>query len=99
MKDLRSPYIELAFAICIRAVEDYRAARCFIDRTPPEEDDKEWKKSRRTQMTKALRDTVSFFRSELFYQYSGLNGEQVLKQLEDECDNGYYGDSRNRWQR
>ena len=97
MKDIKSPYIDLAFAICIRAVEDYRASRCFLDKTPDDPNAKQWLKDRRNRMAKALIDTESFFNSDMFYVYSGLDGRKVFKQLKTECDDGYYGESRKRW--
>jgi len=84
--------MELAQAVCLKAVDDYRDARYFIETKqksrPLSTRDKKttgwlWRKN--------LSSAIDFMKSPLFEVYSGLDGPSVLKRLKDECDRGIYG--------
>lgn len=94
MKEIKSPYKELAFAICMRAVDDYRDIRYFFAHTEIDDGSPAYLKERQALFKKELPRIESFFNSELFEIYSGLQGSRVYKKLKDECDHGYYGDHR-----
>lgn len=92
MKDIKDPYSELAFAVCIEAVDSYRRARRFVDNDHVKhyKNHDAGKRVLRDHLNE-LRDTEAFFKSPVFELYSGLDGNKVFEKLKAECDGGYYG--------
>ena len=67
----RRVYENLAHAIVLQAVKDYRLAR---------------KSPRSAESSRVCRDVERFFKSPYFRNLTNLNGEVVLKQLQEEAD-------------
>ena len=92
MKKVRDPYKDLANAICLLAVEDYRNARRFLD--SKQRDRKLTIKSKKTLSwlhRTNLESAITFMNSSMFEFYCGLDGPKILKRLEKECNGGVYG--------
>ena len=68
-----NPYKELANAIIVQAVKDYREALRLLSMNPND------KSAKRDQ-----RNIERFFRSEWFSILTDLNGELLLKKLKEE---------------
>lgn len=68
-------YESLANAIILQAVKDYRQARQKIKKRPRNEDVKAM-----------LRDCESFFLSEWFTYLTSIDGEVLLKKLQEETE-------------
>ena len=87
------PYENLANAIVVQAVKDYRLAIRFLKRHPhtPDHDTEEAKKDKRKnallnkiiQHEGELDDVEHFFRSGWFGTLSNLGGEVLLKKVRD----------------
>lgn len=86
MKDIINPYGELAFAVCLQAVDDYRRGRRFVDKKPVGVS-----AGYSSELRRWLTDSEKFMKSGTFDVYSGLDGREVLKRLRKECDRGDYG--------
>ena len=70
-----SPHEELANAVVLQAVKDYRRAV------------KDIKKAKRNSSAQNMKDECErFFNSKTFNIYTKLDGKMVLKQLESEVD-------------
>ena len=70
---MTDPYEDLAQAIILQAVKDYRDARRKMKRYPK---DKEAKLM--------IRDCESFFRSGLFSVLTNIDGQMLLEKLKEE---------------
>ena len=68
-------YESLANAIVLQAVKDYRQARQKIKKRPRNEDVKAM-----------LRDCENFFLSEWFSYLTSIDGEVLLKKLQEESE-------------
>ena len=70
---MNDPYENLANAIVLQAVKDYREAR------------KKLKKRKKNEDAKLMvEDCESFFRSDWFKALTNLDGEMLLKKLQEE---------------
>lgn len=92
MKDMNDPYKDLAEAVCLQAVDDYRNARYFFEvgRFKKKYTEKT-KKYLMYVYKKYLKTAAEFLNDPAFELYSGLDGEKIYKRLKAECDNGNYG--------
>lgn len=70
---MTAPYENLANAIILQAVKDYREARKKIKKRKKNEDAK-----------LMVKDCERFFRSEWFNALTSLDGEMLLKKLQEE---------------
>lgn len=92
MKDINDPYKDLAEAVCLQTVEDYRNARYFFEVGQFRK--KYTEKTKKYLMyfhKKNLKTAVEFLNDPMFEFYSGLNGKKIYQRLKAECDNGNYG--------
>ena len=72
---MTEPYENLANAIVMQAVRDYRAARRKLK-----------KNSKKAEAKAMLEDCERFFLSDWFETLTNVNGEIVLKKLQQEDD-------------
>ncbi len=70
---MTDPWENLANAIILQAVKDYREARKKLKKRPKNEDAK-----------LMVSDCEAFFRSEWFKALTNVNGEMLLKKLREE---------------
>ena len=92
MKYVSNPYGELANAICLKAVEDYRNARCFFETGQKDRKITHTSKVQLSWLHRTnLASAIKFMNSSMFEFYCGLDGPSILRRLEEECDNGNYG--------
>ena len=70
---MTDPYENLANAIILQAVKDYREARKKLKKRPKNEDAK-----------LMVEDCESFFRSDWFTALTSLDGEMILRKLQEE---------------
>ncbi|MBQ9644197.1 MAG: hypothetical protein IJV26_09195 [Lachnospiraceae bacterium] len=70
---MRSGWEDLAQAIIMKAVDDYRAARRRVRHFPDQKG---------AQAT--IREVERFFRSEWFEQLTDLDGEMLIRKLKEE---------------
>ncbi len=77
---MSDPYEELANAIILQAVKDYRKARKKLKKRPKNEDSK-----------LMVEDCERFFCSEWFDALSGVDGNALLKRLKEEDTNDSKG--------
>ena len=66
---MRDPYKELANAIVLKAVRDYRMAR---------------KKGKSREAKLMIKDCERFFRSEWFTMLTDVDGQMLLQRLQEE---------------
>ena len=71
---MRRNWEDLANAVILQAVEDYREARGQVRACPDQ------KAARRI-----LRETKRFFRSRWFAQLTDISGEQLMEKLKEEA--------------
>ena len=71
---MRRNWEELANAVILQAVEDYRRARKRLKACPDQKAAKG-----------VLRETKRFFRSRWFAQLTDISGEQLLEKLKEEA--------------
>ena len=67
---MEDEYADLAQAVVMQAVEDYRRARRILRRRPDH-----------TRACKAAREVEGFFRSAWFMTLTGLDGREILDKL------------------
>lgn len=70
---MTDPWENLANAIILQAVKDYREARKKLKKRPKNEDAK-----------LTVSDCEAFFRSEWFKALTNVNGEMLLRKLREE---------------
>ena len=71
---MRRNWENLANAVILQAVEDYRRARRRVKEHPDQKTAKG-----------TIRETKRFFRSRWFTQLTDISGEQLMKKLEKEA--------------
>ena len=70
---MNDPYEKLANAIILQAVKDYRTARKKLKKYPKNKDAK-----------LMVEDCERFFRSDWFAALTGIDGQLLLKKLQEE---------------
>lgn len=75
------PYENLANAIIIQACDDYRAA-CKTLKSNPR------RKETRQEAEKMRDEVASFFRSQWFMELTDVDGEYLMRKLNEEVENG-----------
>ena len=74
-------YTRLAREIILQAVRDYRAACRTLKRNPRQ-------KEMRQEAEEMRDEVISFFRSQWFTELTDVDGEYLLRKLNEEVGNG-----------
>ncbi|MCD8211793.1 MAG: hypothetical protein LUC17_02045 [Oscillospiraceae bacterium] len=80
----RDPWENLATAIVMRAIRDYRAALRVLAREDQAVSVRQKNEAERARQTKE--ECEEFFRSREFTALSRVSGEDILEKLEEEAD-------------
>lgn len=84
--EIKSPYKDLAYAIVLRAVDDYRAIRRFYSRYTLTDKSPKWVKDRFALFKTEYPQLIKFFNSYWCEALTGIEGDVIYRKLNEEQD-------------
>ena len=84
MVEIEDGYDLLVEAIILRAISDYKFALKYKDRVATTQ----YMKNKVSEAKKVYEETIEFFHSDFYHLICGIDGDRILKHIEEEVAKG-----------